>query len=344
MRNIMLFRSLFLKRNEKILNLPRRNICAVKINGRPLSLLSFKSNFLTESNYITKNENKLDLNFIREHSTTTITDQSNITSNVPELNILHHTKGIVIAQLNRPQGKNSLSKRLLYELETFINLMKNDKKVRCIIISSSVPGVFCAGADLKERAKMKLDEVGPFVSRTRQIFNDIANLPVPVICAIDGVALGGGLEMALACDFRIAASNVKLGLVETKLAIIPGAGGTQRLPRIIGVSKAKELIYTAKVLDGDQAKSIGLVNESVKQNNEGNAAYKIALELAEEIAKNGPIAVRMAKLSIDGGIQVDIQSALKLEEECYSKVIPTKDRIEGLNAFKEKRTPKYLGE
>lgn len=101
MRNIMLFRSLFLKRNEKILNLPRRNICAVKINGRPLSLLSFKSNFLTESNYITKNENKLDLNFIREHSTTTITDQSNITSNVPELNILHHTKGILIQSISK---------------------------------------------------------------------------------------------------------------------------------------------------------------------------------------------------------------------------------------------------
>jgi methylglutaconyl-CoA hydratase len=118
-------------------------------------------------------------------------------------------------------------------LDNFLVSIKEDKNVRCIIISSLVPGVFCAGADLKERSKMKLEEVGPFVSRTRQLFDEIARLPVPVICALDGVALGGGLEMALACDFRIAASNTKLGLVETKLAIIPGAGGTQRLPVII---------------------------------------------------------------------------------------------------------------
>lgn len=191
---------------------------------------------------------------------------------------------------------------------------------------------------------MQVEEVGPFVSRTRKIFDDLSKVKVPVIAAMDGVALGGGLEMALACDFRISASTVKLGLVETKLAIIPGAGGTQRLSRLIGVSKAKELILTGRVLDGDQAQAIGMVNYSVKQNDEGNAAYKRALELAKEISNNGPIAVQMAKFSIDAGIEVDLQSGLKVEELCYARVIPTKDRIEGLTAFKEKRPPKYLGE
>jgi methylglutaconyl-CoA hydratase len=156
--------------------------------------------------------------------------------------------------------------------------------------------------------KMHQDEVGPFVAKIRRVFDDLAKLPVPVIAAIDGVALGGGLELALACDARITVSSAKLGLVETKLAIIPGAGGTQRLPRLIGVAKAKELIFTGRILDGDQAKAIGLVNESLKQNDEGNAAYKRALELAQEIAKNGPLAVQMAKLSIDSGSEVRILS------------------------------------
>lgn len=262
----------------------------------------------------------------------------------PELVIVHQEEGIVEAQLNRPKGKNSLSKKMLSEMESFVNTIKVDKSVRCVIFRSIVPGVFCAGADLKERAKMQIQEVGPFVSRTRKIFNDIAKLPVPVIAALDGVALGGGLELALACDFRFAASSTKMGLVETKLGIIPGAGGTQRLPRLVGISKAKELIYAAKVLDGEQARQIGLVTESTQQNETGDAAYMLALQFAKDISKNGPVAVKMAKMSIDDGLEVDMESALKLEEKCYSTVIPTKDRIEGLNAFKEKRPPKYIGE
>ena len=207
-----------------------------------------------------------------------------------------------------------------------------------------VPGVFCAGADLKERAKMQQEEVGPFVSRTRKLFDELARLPVPVIAAMDGVALGGGLEMALACDIRIASSSAKIGLVETKLAIIPGAGGTQRLTKLIGVSRAKELIYAARILDGDEALNFGIVNYSEKQNDQGDAAYKKALQMAADIVRNGPIAIQMAKCAIDSGSDVDIQTGLKIEELCYSRLIPTKDRLEGLNAFKEKRLPKYIGE
>ncbi|XP_063083316.1 methylglutaconyl-CoA hydratase, mitochondrial isoform X3 [Cavia porcellus] len=200
------------------------------------------------------------------------------------------------------------------------------------------------GADLKERAKMHPSEVGPFVSKIRAVINDIANLPVPTIAAIDGLALGGGLELALACDIRVAASSAKMGLVETKLAIIPGGGGTQRLPRAIGMSLAKELIFSARVLDGQEAKAVGLVSHVLEQNPEGDAAYRKALDLAREFLPQGPVAMRVAKLAINQGMEVDLVTGLAIEEACYAQTIPTKDRLEGLLAFKEKRTPRYKGE
>ncbi|XP_019791855.1 methylglutaconyl-CoA hydratase, mitochondrial isoform X4 [Tursiops truncatus] len=200
------------------------------------------------------------------------------------------------------------------------------------------------GADLKERVKMNSSEVGPFVSKIRAVINEIANLPVPTIAAIDGLALGGGLELALACDIRVAASSAKMGLVETKLAIIPGGGGTQRLPRAIGMSLAKELIFSARVLDGQAAKAVGLISHVLEQNEEGDAAYRKALDLAREFLPQGPVAMRVAKLAINQGMEVDLLTGLAIEEACYAQTIPTKDRLEGLLAFKEKRTPRYKGE
>lgn len=167
---------------------------------------------------------------------------------------------------------------------------------------------------------------------------------MPVIGALDGAALGGGLEMALACDIRTAAANAKLGLVETRLAIIPGAGGTQRLPRVLSPSLAKELIFTARVFTGAEAKEMGICNHSVEQNSTKDAAFLKALEIAREILPNGPIGVRMAKKAIDKGINVDLTSGYAIEEACYAQVIPTKDRLEGLKAFAEKRKPSYKGE
>lgn len=155
--------------------------------------------------------------------------------------------------------------------------------------------------------------------------------------------LGGGLELALSCDIRVAAENVKLGLVETKLAIIPGAGGTQLLPRLINPSIAKELIFTAAILNGKEAEKLGLVNYVMEQNENCDAAYSKSLNIAEKILPNGPVAVRMAKQAINKGLEVDLGTGLTFEEVCYSKVIPTKDRIEGLRAFNEKRTPVYNG-
>lgn len=225
-----------------------------------------------------------------------------------------------------------------------LNAVKFDKNVRCLIIRSEHPGIFCAGADLKERAQMPVEEVGPFVAGLRATLIDFMNLPMPTIAALDGVALGGGLELALSCDIRIAADSAKMGLTETKLAIIPGGGGTQNLPRLIGEAKAKELIFTARAIDGKEAASLGVVNHAVPQNEAGDAAYLRSLELAKEIIPQGPIALRVAKTAISKGSQVDLNTGLAIEQACYAQVIPTKDRIEGLKAFKEKRPPQYKGE
>ncbi|XP_071587551.1 methylglutaconyl-CoA hydratase, mitochondrial isoform X12 [Heliangelus exortis] len=202
-----------------------------------------------------------------------------------------------------------------------VDALKSDKKVRTVIFRSEVPGIFCAGADLKERAKMHSSEVSSFVSKARATINEMANLPVPTIAAIDGAALGGGLELALACDIRVAASSAKMGLVETKLAIIPGAGGTQRLPRTIGVSLAKELIFSARIVDGEEAKSIGLISHVVEQNEAGDAAYRRALALAKEFLPQGPVAMRVAKLAINQGMEVDLVTGLAIEEACYAQIL-----------------------
>ncbi|XP_015113560.1 methylglutaconyl-CoA hydratase, mitochondrial isoform X2 [Diachasma alloeum] len=200
--------------------------------------------------------------------------------------------GIAVLGLNRPAARNSFGRNLVSLLSESLHKIRDDEKVRVLILRSLVPKIFCAGADLKERAQMTEAEVGQFVNILRNLMSEIESIPIPSIAAIDGAALGGGLEMALAADMRTAASEAKMGLVETKLAIIPGAGGTQRLPRIVGVAKAKEMIFSAKILDGDEAEDIGLVNKAVPQNRGGDAAYQAALSIAREILPNGPVGVR----------------------------------------------------
>jgi methylglutaconyl-CoA hydratase len=182
--------------------------------------------------------------------------------------------------------------------------------------------------------------VSAFVFGLRSAFSSLADLPVPSIAAIEGAALGGGLELALACDLRFAGSDALLGLPETGLAIIPGAVGTQRLPRVVGVARAKELIFTGRKLSAAQAAAIGLVNEAVP----AGAALARALATAALICHNGPVAVRAAKVAIDRGMDGALAQGLAIEQACYAQVIPTKDRLEGLAAFREKRAPVYRGE
>ncbi|CAM9176410.1 unnamed protein product [Ectocarpus fasciculatus] len=248
--------------------------------------------------------------------------------------------GVTVVALNRVEGKNSMSKAMIAEFNLLVDELKVDTQIRAVVLTSAVPKVFCAGADLKERKTMNINEVADFVTGLRMSFAAWAALPMPTIAAIEGVALGGGLELAMCCDIRVAGEKALVGLPETALAIIPGAGGTQRLPRLIGAAKAKELIFTGRRLNGREAESIGVVNECVA----AGSAEARALEIAAEICKNGPIATRMAKAAIDGGLQVDLATGLEMEKACYGEVIFTEDRNEGLLAFSEKRTPVYKGE
>lgn len=252
--------------------------------------------------------------------------------------------GIYVFGLNRPSARNALGHTLTTELLKAVEKISLISEARVLIIRSLVPGVFCSGADLKERLKLSNSEVATTVSRLNSLASAIENVPIPTIAAIDGVALGGGLEIALGCDMRTVSEDSKVGLVETKWAIMPGAGGSQRLPRLINPAIAKELIFCAKVIDGNEAKQIGIVNYCVKQNSSANAAYDKALSIARQIQANGPLGVKMAKVSINKGLETDVLTGCKLEQLCYAQVIPTKDRIEGLTAFKENRTPKYKGE
>lgn len=253
-------------------------------------------------------------------------------------------KGIAVCSLTRAKAKNAMSRNLVTQLKNAIDILKFDRTVAVMILRSSVPGIFCAGADLKERAKMAESDVGPFVASARQLTIELSDLPVPTIAALDGSALGGGLEIALSCDLRVAASSAKMGLVETRLAVIPGAGGTQRLSRLIGPSLAKELIFTARVFDGTEARAMGVVNHVVEQNSAGDAAYQKSLQVAQQIIPNGPVALRMAKQAINRGIEVDLVSGLAFEQAFYAQIIPTKDRLEGIKAFNEKRPPQFKGE
>jgi enoyl-CoA hydratase/carnithine racemase len=248
-------------------------------------------------------------------------------------------KGIGLITLNRPEAANAMSLQLLKELnETLVAISKN-REIRVVLITGSGEKAFCAGADLKERKTMNEQQVRETVKLIGSTVNQVEALPQPVIAVMNGVAFGGGLELALACDLRIASSEAKMGLTEVSLGIIPGAGGTQRLPRIIGVGKAKELIYTARRISANEALEIGLINSVYDK----EILLEKATELALEIAKNAPLSLIQAKVAINKGIEVDLTTGLKIEELAYNELLHTEDRLEGLVAFQEKRQPQYQG-
>lgn len=251
--------------------------------------------------------------------------------------------GIALLGLNRPPV-NAVSLALGASLRSAVAEIKEQKSLQGVILYSTTPKMFCAGADLKERLTIKEEDVPNMVKTFRLFIQDISELPMPVICAIDGVAMGGGLELALGADIRVCSTTARMALTETKLAIIPGGGGTQRLPRVVGVSKAKELIFTGRDVYGEEAEKIGLVNYCVEQNEDGNAAFVKALEFASLLQERGPVALRMAKKAIHEGFEAGpVRAGLDIEHECYLGVIPTMDRIEALMAFREKRKPNFKG-
>uniref|UniRef100_A0A8C5D7I3 Enoyl CoA hydratase domain containing 2 n=1 Tax=Gouania willdenowi TaxID=441366 RepID=A0A8C5D7I3_GOUWI len=255
-----------------------------------------------------------------------------------------YSTGIMEVLMCRHKALNALGHVFVSQMQEVVSSLSSDSAVRVVIFRSLVPNVFCAGADLKERALMDNTESDLYVHGLRSLMTQIALLPSPTIAAVDGAALGGGLELALACDLRTAAHSAQMGLIETTRGLLPGAGGSQRLPRMVGITQAKELIFTGRRVSGQEAQEMGLVNRAVEQNQSGDAAYREALHLAREILPQAPIAVRMAKEAINRGVEVDISSAMAIERICYARVIPTRDRQEGMAAFIEKRPPCYTGE
>lgn len=248
-------------------------------------------------------------------------------------------RNVAVITLNRQDAANALAKSLLDELNQVIEEVDADSSIHCTILTGAGEKAFCAGADLKERMGMSDAQVVDAVKYIGETVDALARMRMPTIAAINGAAYGGGLELALACDMRIASDKAKMGLTETSLAIIPGAGGTQRLPRLIGPGQAKRLIFTAKPITAGEAFSIGLVEQIFPQ----DSLMEETVYVAEKIAANGPLALALAKKSIDRGMQEDLPKGLHVEHECYKQTIPTEDRKEGLLAFKEKRKPQYIG-
>jgi enoyl-CoA hydratase/carnithine racemase len=241
--------------------------------------------------------------------------------------------------LNRPAAANALSRNLVAELGAAVRGLRGDADVRAVVITGAGDKAFCAGADLKERRAMTLDEARAFLRDLNGTLDDIARFPAPVVAAINGAAFGGGLELALACDLRLCAEGAEMGLVEVRLGIIPGAGGTQRLPRVVGAAAAKELILTGRRIPAPRALALGLVSQVVPAADLPGAAE----QLAAEIAECAPLAVAQAKRAIDGGAALPLDDALALERAAYEVVLASEDRNEGLAAFAEKRRPQFKG-
>jgi len=248
--------------------------------------------------------------------------------------------GIVVATLNRPDKLNALNKDVFDELKRLVDVLETDKTVRALIMTGSGEKAFCVGADLKERQGMNEKDILVRLEFVRSLYLRLERLPVPTIAAINGSAMGGGLELALACDLRIASDNATLSFPEVDLAIIPGNGGTQRLSRVIGLAKTLEMVLLGKRLTANEAFGHGMVNMVVAN---GQAVVQ-AMSWAGKIAEAGPIAIRNAKNAIRVGYERSLEEGLSLEIDCYKACLYSKDRLEGLKAFSEKRKAVYRGE
>jgi enoyl-CoA hydratase/carnithine racemase len=245
--------------------------------------------------------------------------------------------GMRVLTMDKPPV-NALGRALVDALGSAFVALREDREARCLIVRSG-GSHFCAGADLKERRDMTDAEVRAFVPQLASVCKAVAALPFPTIAAVRGTAAGGGCELALACDLRILSEDAKIGLRETALAIIPGAGGTCRLPRISGIAVAKRWIFTAKLFSAGEALRDGVADAVVP----GDRLDDAAVEMAATIASNGPVAVRLAKQAIEGGFDLSLDEALALEWQCYEGVLGTSDRLEALASFAEKRPPRFTG-
>ena len=252
-------------------------------------------------------------------------------------NILWEKKeGVGIITLNREDVRNALKAEIREDLAAALGLAENDPEVRVLIITGAGKKVFSAGGDIKQMAENTMWDI---LERKLDIFAQIHNFPKPIIAAINGLALGGGCELAMACDFRIGSENARLGQPEINLGIFPGGGATQRLPRLVGAGRAKELIFTGDVLDAREAERIGLLNKVFP----AEELMDKTLEIARKICSKGPLALKLAKMAINMGMETGLNIGLGYEKLARTLVHGSEDRIEGMRAFIAKRKPDFKG-
>ncbi len=250
--------------------------------------------------------------------------------------------GVATVTLNRPDRMNTLGGSMKQDLwHVFTDRMLNDRSIRCVILTGVGDRAFCAGADIKERAGNRPPPAEYFARQkfTHELTRTIENFERPVIAAVNGVALGGGMEIALCADIRIAADHARFGLPEVKLGVLPAAGGTQRMPRLVGESKAKELMYTGRMMGAQEALDCGLVSQIAAQAD----LMETAMTLAREIADKPPLSVAFIKNAINTGMQVGMDAGLEYERLGAAMLIDSDDRKEGMAAFLEKRQPNFTG-
>lgn len=250
------------------------------------------------------------------------------------------TGSIVTLRLNRPAALNAFNLALCRALDEAIRAVEADPTVWVVILTGAGDRSFSVGADLRERAQMNAAQVREVRATLMAAFGAVERCSRPVIAAVNGFALGGGFELALACDFIVASDTAQFGLPETTLGIIPGGGGTQMLPRLIGRQKAKDLIFTGRRIDATEAERLGIVLTRCP----ADQLMTEVSNLARRIAENAPLAVRQAKRAIDLGYHLDLATARAFEAEAYNQTLLTEDRQEGLRAFAERRKPVYRGE
>lgn len=246
---------------------------------------------------------------------------------------------IALLKVNRPKVLNALNRATLLELQEALRELQGKDDLKALIITGEGEKAFVAGADIAEMANMDPKEAFEFSRLGHETFRMLEEFPTPTIAAVNGYALGGGLELALACDIILASEKAKLGLPEVTLGICPGFAGTQRLPRLIGKARAKELIFTGQMIDAQKAYELGIVNRVCP----ADKLLEEALELARKIAANGPLAVRTAKRLVNYGLEGSLPQGEAMEREAWANLFATQDQKEGMRAFLEKRRPEYKG-
>ena len=259
-----------------------------------------------------------------------------------EFNKIIYTKDKAIAKItiNRPEVRNALNKAARREIRIALEDIKQDKKIQVLVITGAGDRAFMSGMDITELKDASPIEIEEFVSTLgQQLYADLENLDIPLIAMINGYCLAGGCELAMACDIRIASDNAKFGLPEINIGIIPGGGATQRLPRLVGWGRAKEMMYTGKIIDAAEAERIGLVDKVVPR----DKLEETVNQLAETIASKSPLMIKLLKKAITRGMYTDLAAGLSYEKDNFALCFATEDHNEGIDAFLNKRKPEFKG-